>query len=41
MRRRREDWQAARQQLAKLEAEHTELNREIKRKWLALPVCRA
>ena len=33
----REEWQAARDELAKLEAEHAELNEEIKRKRLELP----
>ena len=33
----REEWQAARDELAKLEAQHAELNEEIKRKRLELP----
>jgi len=33
----RDEWQAARDELAKLEAEHAEQNEEIKRKRLALP----
>jgi predicted dithiol-disulfide oxidoreductase (DUF899 family) len=33
----REDWQAARNELAKLEAEHAERNEEIKQKRLELP----
>src|SRR5438477_1417039 len=33
----REEWQAARDELAKLEAEHAERNEEIKRMRLALP----
>src|SRR5438552_18645483 len=33
----REEWQAARDELAKLEAEQAERNEEIKRKRLALP----
>src|ERR671935_733681 len=33
----REDWQAARDELAKLEAEHAERNEEIKQKRLGLP----
>jgi len=33
----REEWRAARDELAKLEAEHAKLNDEIKRKRLALP----
>src|SRR6202171_2792193 len=33
----REEWQAARDELAKLESEHAERNEEIKRKRLALP----
>jgi predicted dithiol-disulfide oxidoreductase (DUF899 family) len=33
----REEWQAAREELAKLEAEHAERNEEIKRKRLGLP----
>src|SRR5688572_1120942 len=33
----REEWQAARGELAKLEAQHAELNEEIKRKRLELP----
>jgi predicted dithiol-disulfide oxidoreductase (DUF899 family) len=33
----REEWQAARDELAKLEAEHAERNEEIKRKRLELP----
>jgi predicted dithiol-disulfide oxidoreductase (DUF899 family) len=33
----REEWQAARQELAKLEAEHAEQNEEIKRRRQALP----
>ena len=33
----REEWQAARDELAKLEAEHGELNQEIKKKRLELP----
>jgi predicted dithiol-disulfide oxidoreductase (DUF899 family) len=33
----REDWQAARNELAKLEAEHAERNEEIKKKRLELP----
>jgi predicted dithiol-disulfide oxidoreductase (DUF899 family) len=33
----REEWQAARNELAKLEAEHAEQNEEIKRKRLELP----
>src|ERR687893_793982 len=33
----REDWQAAREELAKLEAEQAERNEEIKRKRRALP----
>ena len=33
----REEWQAAREELAKLEAEHAERNEEIKRKRLDLP----
>src|ERR671916_1635804 len=33
----REEWQAARDELAKLEAEHAELNEEIKQKRLELP----
>jgi predicted dithiol-disulfide oxidoreductase (DUF899 family) len=33
----REEWQAARNELAKLEAEHAERNEEIKRKRLELP----
>src|ERR1044072_1519358 len=32
-----EEWQAGRDELAKLEAEHAELNEEIKRKRLELP----
>jgi predicted dithiol-disulfide oxidoreductase (DUF899 family) len=33
----REEWQAARDELAKLEAQHAELNEEIKKKRLELP----
>ncbi|HYY20300.1 MAG TPA: DUF899 family protein, partial [Thermoleophilaceae bacterium] len=33
----REEWQAAREELAKLEAEHAERNQEIKKKRLELP----
>src|SRR5213082_3732874 len=33
----REEWQAARDELAKLEAEQAERNEEVKRKRLALP----
>jgi predicted dithiol-disulfide oxidoreductase (DUF899 family) len=33
----RDQWQAARDELAKLEAEHAQLNEEIKKKRLALP----
>src|ERR671919_130204 len=33
----REEWQAARDELAKLEAEHAELNEEIKKKRRELP----
>jgi len=33
----REEWQAARDELAKLEAEQAERNEEIKRKRLELP----
>ena len=33
----REEWQAARDELAKLEAQHAELNEEIKGKRLELP----
>src|SRR5438552_1238794 len=33
----REEWQAARDELARLEGEHAERNEEIKRKRLALP----
>jgi predicted dithiol-disulfide oxidoreductase (DUF899 family) len=33
----REEWKAARDELAKLEAEHAERNEEIKRKRLELP----
>jgi predicted dithiol-disulfide oxidoreductase (DUF899 family) len=33
----REDWQAARDELAKLEAQHAQLNEEIKKKRLELP----
>ena len=33
----REEWQAARDELAKLEAEHAERNEEIKSKRLDLP----
>ena len=33
----RDEWQAARDELAKLEAEHAERNEEIKRKRLELP----
>jgi len=33
----REDWQAAREQLAKLEAEQAQRNEEIKQQRLALP----
>src|ERR671935_2095510 len=33
----REEWQAARDELAKLEAEHAERNEEIKQKRLGLP----
>jgi predicted dithiol-disulfide oxidoreductase (DUF899 family) len=33
----REEWQAARAELAKLESEHAELNEEIKKRRLALP----
>jgi len=32
-----DEWQAAREELAKLEAEHAERNEEIKRKRLELP----
>ena len=37
----REEWQTARDELATLEAEHAELNEEIKRKRLELPGCRS
>jgi predicted dithiol-disulfide oxidoreductase (DUF899 family) len=33
----REEWQAARDELAKLESEQAERNEEVKRKRLALP----
>jgi predicted dithiol-disulfide oxidoreductase (DUF899 family) len=33
----RAEWKAARDELAKLEAEHAERNEEIKKKRLALP----
>ncbi len=33
----REEWQEARDELAKLEAQHAELNEEIKRKRVELP----